>query len=95
VAQPQIGLGAGDHVADGDRFPGFRVRDQAVVGVLVMQVIDGGDRLGPAAQGRMVKRIGHPVAADPQLAVVAQAAQEIGSGTGGHGSILRLLFPAG
>ena len=54
-----------DHVADRDRLAGFRVRHQAGIGRLVLQIEHPGDRRGGATQGGMIHRIRYLVGTDP------------------------------
>ena len=81
----QVLAGAGDDVADGDGLAGVGVGHQTVVGVLIMQVEDGGDGFGGASEVGVVERIGDARGAEPDFSAVAQSAQEGGAGAGWHG----------
>ncbi len=67
---------ARDHVADGDRLARLRIRHQADAGVLVLQVVDLGQRLGGAAEAGMLHDIDNALAVDPDLACAAKSLQE-------------------
>ena len=64
---------ARDHVADIDRLARLRVRDQAVISRLVLQVEDRSHALGGARERRVRYDIGDAVIADPDLAIVLQS----------------------
>ena len=76
AAARQILARARDHVADRDRLAGLRVRHQADLGMLVMEVEDLGQRMGGAAELGMVDDVGNALAVDPDLAGAAKAFQE-------------------
>ena len=56
---------ARDQVAGADRLAGLRVGDQAGRGVLVLEVVDLGQRMGGTAELRVVDDVGHPLTVDP------------------------------
>ena len=85
---------ARDHVADIDQLAGLRVREQAVVGGLVLQVEDRGHALGGARERRVRHDVGDAVVADPDLAIVLQSAQQFRARASRHFASPRLSYAA-
>ena len=85
VARPRLDV----RVADALPAPVDRQAEPVLKIWAMLQAVQRGDRQGGAAQQRVRRHVHHPLAAEPDLAPVAQRLDKSGRGAKTHGGILR------
>jgi hypothetical protein len=85
VACPRLDV----RVADALPAPVDRQAEPVLEVWAMLQGVQRGDRQGGAAQQRVRRHVHHPLAAEPDLAPVAQRLEKSGRGAKTHGGILR------
>ena len=94
MAPHQVVARARDHVADVGGPATVRVVEQAVAGEFVLAVEDRREAFGAAAQLRMRRDVGDPLAVDPDLALrPAQSLEKLRPRPRPHAALLRFSFP--
>jgi hypothetical protein len=86
VPPDEVRLRSRNDMADIDRLACFRIRHEAYISLAMLQVEDLAKGMRRPAECGMAGHIAHLLAADPDLATVIQAAQELGSRPCRHGS---------
>src|SRR5499425_2227808 len=94
VAALEVAARAWNDVADVDRFARLGIGHEAHGGGLVLEIEESSQGVGRAREGGMGGDVAHPLAADPDLAVVLKAPQEILAGARGHRSLLQAAIDA-
>ena len=82
----EVVVGLGDDVGEGDGLAAAGRREGHVLGQfrLVLQVVDAAQGAGGAGQLGVGGNVGYTFALEPNLAVVLEAVEELGTGTHGH-----------